>query len=119
MLLQRLARLRCRGASRLSPITIAFGADACPEVFHHETAAPQALFSAAIRDHSRSFSATGGFTACSSARGYAATAAAARDPRFATLEQSDLAAFRGMLGPNGVLTDAASLQAVNKCAAAR
>ena len=58
-----------------------------------------------------------GFGGSGSVRGYAATAAPARDPRFAALEDSDLDAFRGMLGPNGVLTDAAALQAVNKCAA--
>ena len=53
------------------------------------------------------------------ARGYAATAPPPRDPRFATLEESDLEAFRGMLGANNVLTDPTALQAVNKCVAVR
>jgi len=50
-------------------------------------------------------------------RGYAAVAPPPRDPRCATLEESDLEVFRSMLGPNNVLTDASVLQAVNKCAA--
>ena len=49
------------------------------------------------------------------ARGYSATAPPPRDPRFVTLEETDLDAFRGMLGANNVLTDASALQAVNKC----
>ena len=116
MLLQRLARLGCGGASRLSPVTVAFSTGACPTV-PTTTATRAALPGGASHDHVRSIKATGGASVGSSARGYAATAADSRDPRFATLEQSDLDAFRRLLGPNGVLTDAASLQAVNKCAA--
>ena len=37
-----------------------------------------------------------------------------RDPHYAELQPSDLDAFRHILGPGGVLTDATSLQAVNK-----
>jgi hypothetical protein len=116
MLLQRLARLGCRGASRLSTVTLAFSAGACPSI-PTTAAARGALPLAAAYDDLRTFAATSSASVSSSARGYASTAAAARDPRFATLEQSDLDAFRRMLDPNGVLTDAASLQAVNKCAA--
>ena len=118
MLLHRLSCLGCRASSRLSPVTFAFSTDTFPGV-PTTTAAHAALPGAAEhRSLSSSAAPSGGASGCSSIRGYAATAAAARDPRFATLEQSDLDAFRRMLGPNGVLTDAASLQAVNKCAAA-
>ncbi len=62
----------------------------------------------------RSSSIAGTSTANVPVRGYAAVAPPPRDPRFATLEEADLDAFRGMLGAGNVLTDASALQAVNK-----
>lgn len=47
-------------------------------------------------------------------RGYAG--GRERDSRYAQLQESDLDAFRTMLGPGGVLTDTTSLEAANKCA---
>ena len=66
--------------------------------------------------NSRSSVSIGTKPAGVTARGYAGVAPPPRDPRFATLEEADLEAFRGMLGARHVLTDASALQAVNKCA---
>lgn len=41
------------------------------------------------------------------------TTARTRDPRYAQLQESDLTAFRDILGPSSVLTDPTALQAVN------
>lgn len=37
-----------------------------------------------------------------------------RDPRFASVQDADLAFFRGVLGPTGVITDPTTLEGYNR-----